>query len=116
MSSDDRDSLVRKRRQVGHLAVGCLVAGGTATLLGHGESFWAGPCVRIGLLLGAVWLAFPGRTRTAAWTFQSRGILAGLILLAIFWPRLAKLRFALPLLLLGFLLGWLIRPRQKRKS
>ena len=115
MSDADRDSLVRKRRQVGQLAVGCLVAGGTATLLGHGESFWAGPCMRIGLLLGAVWLAFPGRTRSAVWTFQSRGVLSGLILLAIFLPRLAKLRFALPLLLVGILLGWLIRPRLKRK-
>ncbi len=115
MSDADKDLLVQKRRQVGRLAVGCLVAGGTATLLGYGETFWAGPCVRIGLLLGAVWFAFPGRTRSAAWTFQSRGALAGLILLAIFLPRLSKLRFALPLLLIGILLGWLIRPRLKRK-
>jgi len=70
----------------------------------EGEEALQGACLRVGIVLGAIWLAQPQLERIPGWLFQSIGITALVIAAR---PRLALL--ALPVLLAYAVL----RPRKK---
>jgi hypothetical protein len=98
-----------RRTVLGILAVICLV-GGVALL-------WFGPAdetylmfgssgLRIGLVLGAFWLAYPQLSYVPWWFVQA--LLVGAVVVAV-RPRMALI--VLPLLLTI----WLIRPRKRKE-
>jgi hypothetical protein len=66
---------------------------------------------RVGLLMGALWLALPGKNREAAWAHVTPNTLLGLFLalLGIAW----RPRVAIPFLIVLGLLAIFIRPRGK---
>lgn len=107
------EEFVKKRRQVGLLAAVCLGAALTAFFMGELQNAWAAACLRIGLVLGALWTALPTRKRPAAWANISRSQLIFLIIAAILLPRL---KFFLPVLLAGIGIGWLLRPKRSGRS
>ncbi len=66
--------------------------------------------LRVGLLLGAFWLAMPTKTRPAAWkSFSSNWTLVGLIITAIVIPR-AKMMFPVIAIIAG--IAYFARPRK----
>jgi hypothetical protein len=106
----DQD-LIRKRRYVGLVALACLGSSLLATITGQFDPFWIGGLLRAGLVLAALWLALPTTTRPAAWARISGWKVAALVAFGVLIPRL---KFLLPVLIVGMLLGWLIRPRHRR--
>lgn len=106
------EHLIRKRQQVGIIAGGCLVVAGFATVFGSGNTAWSASCFRIGVVLGALWLALPTKTRPAAWANMSRWTIVGIMVFAAFLPRL---KWFLPILILGIAIGWLLRRKTWRR-
>ncbi len=102
--------LIQKRRWVGVLSLLSAFGGLVAWQLEGSTSAIAGPCVRIGVVLGALWLALPTKTRPAAWARIRPWHIGILIVFLILLPRLKPL---LPAILIGIVIGWLLRRRRK---
>lgn len=105
------EELIRKRLIVGVISAGCLVSAAAAGLTGQLDTAWASALLRIGTVFGALWLALPTRRRPAAWARISGWRLVALLIFAVLLPRL---KYVLPVLLVGVLIGWLVRPRRRR--
>ncbi|MBW3541680.1 MAG: hypothetical protein KY476_15535 [Planctomycetes bacterium] len=74
---------------------------------------WQGACLRVGLLMGALWLALPSKNREAAWANFSLPMLAlfvGIVVAVAMRPRIA-----IPLLIVLGLAALIIRPRAKER-
>ncbi len=104
------------RPLVGMIALGCLGAFGylmTASLNSPEENLlmWAGAFGRVGLLMGALWLALPSKGEDSAGTDVSITTLIGLIL-GIAWVAW-KPKVAIPFLLVIAALAFFLRPRGK---
>lgn len=105
----NEDELRSKRVLVGLIAVVCLSVS-VVLLFFPGNEGLQGACVRVGLLLGAFWLALPTRTRPAAWKgLASNWILLTAIVTAVFIPR-AKAMF--PVLAVFIAIALFARPRR----
>ncbi|MEZ6060382.1 MAG: hypothetical protein R3C19_08480 [Planctomycetaceae bacterium] len=103
------DELRQKRVYVGLLSAGCLIGALAAAFVPEKEGLQA-LLIRVGLLLGAFWLAMPSRNRPAAWAKFSPWTIVGIVLFAAFLPRM---KFLLPLLIVAGGIAWLVRPRRK---
>lgn len=67
----------RQRQILGALAIALVVVGAALALTGAERQDMAGMCVRIGLILGAAWLALPDLQRPGAkWLFAAIGVFA----------------------------------------
>jgi hypothetical protein len=67
----------RQRQILGALALALVVVGAALALTGAERQDMAGMCVRIGLILGAAWLALPDLQRPGAkWLFAAVGVFA----------------------------------------
>lgn len=104
------DQLRRKRVWVGLLSAGFLLAAVVAAFQPGREALHA-VLLRVGLLLGAFWLALPSKDRPAAWAKFSPWTIAGIVALAVFLPRL---KFVLPVLIAFAGIAWLVRPRKTK--
>ena len=107
-----KTELRQKRALVGVLAIGCIIAAVTLLTTGVSDAF-ASALLRVGLLLGAFWLVLPTRDRPAAWARVSPWSLGVVVVMALLLPRI---KFFLPVLIGGVLLGWLVRPRHGRRQ
>ena len=111
----NNQSVPINRPLVGIITVACFVAAGVIWQfrLDAENQMWLAGFVRVGLLMGAFWLALPSKGRTAAWANVSPWTLAG-ILLAIFtvvrFPRTI-----VPLVLSLGLIGIFLRPKQRAR-
>ena len=104
------------RPLVGIIALGCLGAFGYLMTSSFGTpdenlQMWAGAFGRVGLLMGALWLALPSKNHEAAWADMSPSTLIGLIL-GIAWIAW-KPKVAIPFLLILGVLAFFLRPRDK---
>jgi len=102
--------LRQKRGIVGLLAIGCIASAIVLLVIGGNQGF-ASALLRVGSLLGAFWLALPTKGRPAAWARVSP---LSLGLLAISAALISRLKFFIPLLLVGFAIGWVVRPRRRK--
>lgn len=69
--------------------------------------------VRVGVLMSALWLALPSRTREAAWANVSPRTMIGLCLaiFAIGW----RPRFAIPVIIIAAILAFILKPRKNKR-
>ena len=104
-------SLIDRRRRVGWAALACLGVAVVGFATEGRACVWAAAAMRIGFVLGALWLCFPTKTRPAAWAVLTQGRLAALVIGALLWPRI---KYALPFLAIAAIVIWFIRPRGKR--
>ena len=104
--------LRQKRTLVGLLAICCVVLAAILLLMGRSDAF-ASALLRVGLLLGAFWLALPTSGRAAAWARVSPWTVGLLVVAALL---LQRFRVFLPVLLVGALIGWIVRPRNRKGS
>lgn len=100
------------RTLVGLIALGCLGAAVAIGALDTWENMWCAAFVRVGLLMGAFWLALPSRNREAAWANVSPYTIVA-ALLAVF--IVARWRTALPIVIVVVILALILRPRQRRR-
>ena len=99
-----------KRAIVGLLSL----ASGTAAvglLFVPGYDALQGSLVRVGLVLGALWLALPTDQRPAAWAYISPWSVAIIIAAAVL---VRQLKIFFPILIAGIAIGWFVRPRNKK--
>ncbi|MCP4787909.1 MAG: hypothetical protein GY903_34315 [Fuerstiella sp.] len=107
----NEDDLRGRRIYVGLLAFTSLV-GAAALLFYPGNEGLQGALVRIGLVLGAFWLALPTKTRPSAWKgMMSSWTVPGLIITALLIPRL---KFMFPVLAIIVGIAYFARPRSRK--
>ncbi len=104
-------SLVDRRRRVGVIALACGLASIYGLWGGYQDSAWPAACLRIGIVLGALWLCLPVHRRPTVWNGLGRGRLAVLVLMAIFVNRIKVLA---PILLIIGIAAWIVRPKKRR--
>lgn len=104
-------SLIDRRRRVGWTSLICLCVAAVGLATSTTDNVWPSAALRIGIVLGALWLCFPTKTRPAAWTALTRGRLVALVIGAILMNRL---KYALPFFGIAAAVIWFIRPRAKR--
>jgi hypothetical protein len=102
---------IDRRRRVGWVAIVCLVAAAGGFAVEGFESAWAAAASRVGIVLGALWLCLPTKTRPAAWASLSPGKVAAVSIAALFMNRI---RIFLPFLAVAGFIVWALRPRNKR--
>ena len=103
-------TLAERKYRVGLAAVGCLTAGLIGLLLGHKDSVWAAACLRVGIVLGALWLCLPVQSRPSAWRFLTREKLAVLVIITVF---LNRAKFLIPVLAIFGIIAWVVRPKKR---
>ena len=101
------------RPLVGGIALACLVAAAGIALLDTWESMWCAAFVRVGLLMGAFWLALPNRHREAAWANLSPYTAGGAVL-AIFAVARGW-RVAAPVIIAIVVIGLMLRPKTPKR-
>lgn len=99
------------RLLVGLIALACLGAAAVIGLVDTWENLWCAAFVRVGLLMGAFWLALPTKHREAAWANLSPYTLLT-ALLAVF--VVARWKSALPIVVAVGVLALILRPRRPR--
>ncbi len=108
------------RTMVGLIAFGCL---GIAIGLGftsnwlpdsNSTALLQGGLARVGLLMGAIWLALPGKNQAAAWANVSPWTLIGLLLAVILTTRI-QLRVLIPAAVVMGVICLVLRPRPKKR-
>lgn len=108
----EQDSILISRRQrVGWVAAACLAAATIGFASQGYENAWASAASRVGIVLAALWLCLPTKTRPAAWAAITPVKLAVIVMAALLSYRL---KFFLPLLLAAGIVGWVLRPKRKR--
>lgn len=110
MSSEEE--LAAKRPLVGLLAVCGLSIGAVLSLFPGNEGVQA-TALRVGLLLGAFWLAMPTRNRAAAWSGLSRWSLPALVALGVVLP---KLKLLIPIAGIVAVAWFLLKPRPAKRD
>jgi hypothetical protein len=100
------------RTLVGLIALACLGAAATIGIVDTWENLWCAAFVRVGLLMGAFWLALPSRHRQAAWANVSPYTIVA-ALAAVF--VVARWRSALPIVIVVGILAVVLRPRERRR-
>jgi hypothetical protein len=109
--NDDEAFLINRRRRVGWITLGCLVLAAVGFATAEKDSVWPAAAMRIGIVLGSLWLCLPAKTRPAAWAAFTPGRLMVIILAAMLINRV---KFMLPMLVIAGILGWILRPKKRR--
>lgn len=108
------------RTAVGLIALGCLTAAvglfGVVAWMPDNSSlvFLQGGLARIGLLMGAIWLALPSRNQEAAWANLSPRTVIGFLLAMILTMRI-QLRFLIPAAVVIGIVLLILRPKPKKR-
>ena len=103
------EELQSKRVWVGIISVVCIVWG-CALYEFPGNEGLQGALLRVGMLMGAFWLAMPTKSRPAAWKAVSSNWALGIaVVAAIIMPR-AKAMFPILAILAG--IAYFARPRR----
>lgn len=100
------------RSLVGALAAACCGVGAVLWYAWPDQDALAAGCLRAGLLLGAVWLALPTKTRPAAWANISPLVLAPVVLGLLL---VRQMRVFIPLLIVVIAASLVLRPRTKSR-
>jgi hypothetical protein len=100
------------RTHVGILGVVCCAAAIVIALTAPEQEALRAACLRVGLLLGAFWLALPTKSRPAAWANVSPWAVV-VIVVALLFVR--QMKVFIPLLLVVGLLAFFLRPRPKKR-
>ena len=104
------------RTLTGFLTIACLVVGFGALFYMPERRAVAAAFIRVGVLLGAFWLALPTKTREAAWANVSPLALIGCLGAALaFAARPKLLLVALPIAFAMFVIGYVLKPPDKRR-
>ncbi|NOX53828.1 MAG: hypothetical protein GXP27_05205 [Planctomycetes bacterium] len=106
------------RTLVGVIALGCLVAAGVLLIFSQSidtrARLWGAAFLRVGLLMGAFWIALPSRHREAAYANISWKTLLGLILAVLAVARYPRTVF--PILVVVAIIGFFLRPRNPQRG
>jgi hypothetical protein len=112
----DRSPLAVRKLIVGLIALACLVTAAAMWIFTDDPQTNAANAVamRLGIMLGALWLALPSRGESLAWGKALPAVLAVIAVLALVrnWRVLI---YAIPIAILVAIAAAFIRPRSKRR-
>lgn len=103
------------RTLVGIISLVCLCSAGGLAIRYHGDDtwwLWIGGFSRAGLLMGAVWIALPTRSRDAAWASVTLPTLFGFIVALVAVARYRWL--VIPMMAAVFVIGAMNRISGRR--
>ncbi|MGE3315911.1 MAG: hypothetical protein AB7O26_12430 [Planctomycetaceae bacterium] len=115
----DQKSRKISRPTVGVIAIALLGGGVVLSLLPTSAAepqweLWRGACVRVGLVMAALWLALPSIQNDNPFVRTMGITVVAIILLGVFLKRV-PLRFIIPGALAVMALSVILRPRPKRR-
>jgi len=102
------------RTLVGVIAAACLVAGVAIGFLDEFTNLWCAAFIRVGLVMGALWIALPTRDRKAAWANVSPVTLVAVLAVAVMLAGRPRVFF--PLLVVAAILWFFVRPRRSTRT
>jgi len=102
-------TLIDRRHRVGWAAIVCLGMAATGITFAENDSVWPAAALRVGIVLGALWLCLPTKTRPAAWAALTNGRMVALVIAILLWNRI---KYFMPFLALAVVILWFIRPRK----
>jgi membrane associated rhomboid family serine protease len=110
----DGNDLAGKRLMVGLFALACLAASALIWVFNDQpkESPVLGATTRVGLVMGALWLAMPRRGESVAWR-RALPVLAALVLALAFLKR--AFVYVVPMAAVLAVVAVLVRPRPPRR-
>jgi hypothetical protein len=110
-------SVTIDRTLVGIIAVVMLVGAGVLWFFVGSQNMWTGACVKVGVVMGAFWLALPTFSRQGNWGQASLGTVVGFVALAlVLMGKRVDFRIVLPMLLGIAITLMVLRPRSKTRS
>jgi hypothetical protein len=109
------DDAAVRRWLTGLLAIVFLIAGfagwwWTGSVAQPGKVVWPAMCLRIAMVLGALWLCLPTRTRKTSWSGLTPMLLGGIIVVAALSDRMKPV---LPWVAAAGVMGWLLGRRRR---
>lgn len=105
------------RASIGVVAGLLLTTAAILWFVAGNQNMWTGACLKVGIVMGAFWLAYPSLSRQGDWGKASWGT-AFVVLAAALVMTGRRVHFGIVLaILVGFVLATSIfRPRSKRNS
>ena len=109
--------LAVRKMIVGFIALGCLSTAASLWVFTSdaGTNPLTAICMRLGLMLGSLWLVLPSRGESIAWERALPPVLGGIAVLAIVLRNSRILIFVLPAAVLAAIALAFLRPRSKRR-
>ena len=93
-----------------------LMAGGLSVTVGA-QNVWTGACLKVGLVMGAVWLALPALMKRTHFGEASPGLIVGVVSLALFLTgKRVDFRIVLAILFGAGVATVFLRPRSGSRS
>ena len=101
------------RTLVGVIAALCLATGLVVGVLIDFANLWCAAFIRVGLVMGAIWIALPTRDREAAWANLSPGRFIAVLVFSVM--LVSRPRVFLPMLVGIAILWFFLRPRKSSR-
>lgn len=112
--TENKDTLTAKRPTVGISALLCLVGAVVVVFAAPEKELLKGALIRVGLLMSALWIAWPTITKAANWKRLSPDGLMIFILTIAAAAALPRLRILIPVAIFIGILNLLVRPKQQK--
>jgi hypothetical protein len=111
----DRSPLAVRKLIVGLIALACLVTAGAFWIFADDPGTNAANAVatRLGIMLGALWLALPSHGESLAWGKALPAVFAVIVVLAMIRVNWRILIYAIPIAIVVAVAAAFIRPRSK---
>lgn len=107
-------SVTINRALIGIVAAILLGGAGICWFFVGSQNMWTGACLKVGLVVAALWLALPTITRRDNWGETSLGVIVGFTGLALFLiSKRIDIRIVLPILAVLGIAVSLMRPKSK---
>lgn len=107
-------SVTINRALVGVIAAVMLISAGTLWYFAGNQNMWTGACLKVGLVVAALWLALPVISRRDNWgktTWPT--LIGGLALLLVLTGKRVDFRIVLPMLFGVAITIMVLRPKSK---
>ncbi len=107
-------SVAINRALIGIIAITTLVGAGTCWIFAGSQNIWTGACLKVGLVMAALWLALPAVSRHGNWGRASLGTVIGFVALVLFLTgKRVDIRIVLPMLIGIAIAVTVLRPKSK---
>ena len=111
MNQPASQSVAINQKLVGTSACTMLVGAGLLWFLVGSQNMWTGACLKVGLVMGALWLALPSLKRKGSWGHTSWGVIVLTVAVAlVLTGKRVDMRIILPLLVGIVLTTKVLRP------
>ena len=114
--SSTSQNITINRALVGILASLMLVGAGVLWIFAGSQNMWTGACLKVGLVMGALWLALPTISRRGNLGQASLGAIVGFMaMILILTGKRVDFRIVLPMLIGAGITIMVLRPKSKSR-